>query len=545
MLVATLCLGIVGAAACPVWATPVSEMNELPESVRGAAITEAVLTTGSRYSYLQELQNCVLAKLNMIKENVVAKLPKAQPDDVTEEVIAREIRGQCLNQKQAFSAPPDSYLRISDFFKKFADNLAKVEVLRISIGTQAALDLLNKEDARGDCIIEKFLVGTKAAGMVELVADLKGNMSGSGNIESSILKIIDKQCGLDAYASFLKTHDAANKVLTEREKELDKKIAEEETKLAEMRRHTSRLPDGRFIFSNRAGDRWYSEDHNEVPSELARKRVLPPDGGWENDKENPFENNAKNIGLIFDAFKDNEMIVRDESTRSVTLGMSLGPHGYWVKRAVDPDIKVGSDCYFEEFRLIDGNGKKDAVVSYVDIGCDGTLDSTNQQTIVWPTNSDHKKYQKLLGFLAKFVPVTRLYKTHLSPPDIVQMLSDLELRSQNKILLSKIMDELNASDIRDISGNDYQVHFVGKMIEIAFAVEQVKDRSSTNCVVAEKTKNSYVVLHDDGCSGVVSYSESSGQKYTIRDSDLNPMLYDMLTGLERFANLGRETFPKR
>jgi hypothetical protein len=215
LLVATLCLGIVGAAACPAWATPVSEMNELPESVRGAAITEAVLTTGSRYSYLQELQNCVLAKLNVIKENVVAKLPKAQPDDVTEEVIAREIRGQCLNQKQAFSAPPDSYLRISDFFKQFTDNQAKVEILRISIGTQAALDLLNKEDARGDCIIKKFLVGTKAAGMVELVADLKGNTSGSGNIESGILKMIDKQRGLDAYASFLKTYDVANKVLTE------------------------------------------------------------------------------------------------------------------------------------------------------------------------------------------------------------------------------------------------------------------------------------------------------------------------------------------
>jgi hypothetical protein len=313
-----------------------------------------------------------------------------------------------------------------------------------------------------------------------------------------------------------------------------------------MRRHTSRLPDGRFIFSNRAGDKWYFENDNEVPSELVRKRVLPPDGGWENDKENPFGNNAKNIGLIFDAFKDNEMIVRDESTRSVTLGMSLGPHGYSVKRAVDPDIKVGSDCYFEEFRLIDGNRRKDAVVSYVDISCDGTLDSTNQQAIVWPTNSEHKKYQNLLGFLARFVPVTRLYKTHLSPPDIVgEMLSDLELGSRNRILLSKILDELDGSDIRDLSGNDYQVHFVGKMIEIAFAVDRGQDRSSTNCVVAERTKSSYVVLHDDGCSGVVSYIESSGQKYTIRHSDLNPMLYDMLQGLERFANLGRETFPKR
>ena len=97
----------------------------------------------------QWLQNCVLAKLNVIKENVVAKLPKAQPDDVTEEVIAREIRGQCLNQKQAFLTPPDSYLQISDFFKQFTDNLAKFEILRISIGTQAALDLLNKEEARG------------------------------------------------------------------------------------------------------------------------------------------------------------------------------------------------------------------------------------------------------------------------------------------------------------------------------------------------------------------------------------------------------------
>jgi len=135
--------------------------------------------------------------------------------------------------------------------------------------------------------IAKLLEGkSRSPGWGELVSTLREHQNSNSTlttVESDVISLIHKHCGLDTYDNVLMLSDAALEVLADDKKRLEKLIAEDEAALAEMRRNAYRLPDGRAIFESRDGHKWYFDDGiTEVPANLVRQRVEPPRGGWPN-----------------------------------------------------------------------------------------------------------------------------------------------------------------------------------------------------------------------------------------------------------------------
>lgn len=214
---------------------------------------------------------------------------KAETDEtyrkeLAEEIIARMIHGTCMGPKSDSYkiAAPEHHFLVREFFEKFPNSADKVHIVGIAIGTQAAFDLIDGDDARGKCAIAKFLSGKNAPGFGELVSTLRNEQSSPNTaVEEVLLKLITKHCGLDAYQNFMNTSRAAIGFLEEEKKKHKKAMKETEAALVEMLKHAYRVPDGRAIFENEAGTRWIFEDgKTTVPDDLVQQRIVPPPEGW-------------------------------------------------------------------------------------------------------------------------------------------------------------------------------------------------------------------------------------------------------------------------
>jgi hypothetical protein len=179
-------------------------------------------------------------------------------------------------------AASENHLLVRELFERFPNSADKVNIVGIAIGTQAAFDWIDGDDARGKCTIAKFLSGKNAPGFGDLVSTLRNEQSSpNATVEEVVLKLITKHCGLDAYQNLMKTSRATIELLEEDRKKQEKAIKEDEAALVEMLKHAYRVPDGRAIFENEAGTRWIFEDgKTTVPDDLVRQRIAPPTDGW-------------------------------------------------------------------------------------------------------------------------------------------------------------------------------------------------------------------------------------------------------------------------
>jgi hypothetical protein len=287
----TLCGWLAAMTLSAVHATTVAEVSEWAKPTYSAATRLAIYVEVYRLSQRDRKipRDCLLRNFEAIRTTLSEKLspPSANADAalrdaLAEEIIGRTIRASCFEKdvKPEAGNVSEDYLLVPNFFSSFPESADKAHVVRLAIGVQAALDILNGEDERGKCIVSKFLAAN-APGFAELVSTLRAQEgSVSHTVEMDVIDLINKDCGLDAYDKFRSVHDTVQKVLEDKKAELDRKIAESDARLADMRRRAYRLPDGRMILRNFETGRWYFDDDSEVPENLVAQRVAPPRGGW-------------------------------------------------------------------------------------------------------------------------------------------------------------------------------------------------------------------------------------------------------------------------
>jgi hypothetical protein len=550
-------LGVADVTISPAAATTVGEVNALAEPVYSAATRLAVYLEVYRLSAQDQKipRDCLLRDSTRIKktlgEKFLSDTAKSDPtyrDELAEEIIARTIRSNCF----AKDANPDSgnaledYLLVPNFFRNFHESADKVRIVRIAIGTQAAFDILNGEEERGNCIISKFLT-EKAPGFAELVSVLKAHQEAITTVEMDIIGLINKHCGLDAYALSQQLYDTAKKVLDEEKQKLDKKIAEEEAKIAEMERQAYKLPDNRIIVENEQGGRWYFEDDSEVPPKLAEHRVPPPPGGWDNPA--PFGRNADSIRTILDAMQHNVFVYNGKNTGSARVGISLGSYGYQLERGEDYEAKgeIMRDCEFSTFILVNDERQANSDVSYIDLDCDGALDNVKDKfgKIGDPTNYEHKQYGELLVFLSKLLPVMQAYKSHVQAPNPLTILPDFALEEKNRALMETILGQLDKTSLTTVKDGVKSIKFIGTNKRSLSFVAQFANDYYTTCLFSELTGKDLFRTVDNGCNGSIEMFQRGDQEPEAADTwGMAPVANGMLIDLERFTRFASETFPK-
>lgn len=285
------CVGLAWAQTGPAQATTVSELNAFPVDVHNAAVRLAIYVEiyRLRQQGRDKLANCILnhfGSMNAISDGITATetilSDPTRNKEAAELIIAQQIRNKCFgNDESSSDIKGEHFLLVKDLFIQFTEDEHKVSILASAINTQTAFDILNEERDRGHCISSSFLAGESPVGFGELANMLhKQRDSPDATVERDINEFINKYCGPDSYDQWVKFSGTVDKVLKERSEQLDREIAEEAAKLAEMRRHASRLPDGRSIFRSRKTGEWHFEDGTVVPEDLARRRISPPPEGW-------------------------------------------------------------------------------------------------------------------------------------------------------------------------------------------------------------------------------------------------------------------------
>jgi hypothetical protein len=230
----------------PAQATTVADVFSLSAPVYDAMINLSVDAVGYRMKSEERsgVENCIFQNLKdfILEADKNFRSVKAETDEtyrkeLVEEIIGRMIHGTCMGPKSDSYkiAAPEHHLLVREFFEKFPNSADKVHIVGIAIGTQAAFDLIDGDDARGKCAIAKFLSGKNAPGFGELVSTLRNEQSSPNTtVEEVLLMLITKHCGLDAYQNFMNTSRAAIGFLEEEKKKHKKAMKETEAVLVEM-----------------------------------------------------------------------------------------------------------------------------------------------------------------------------------------------------------------------------------------------------------------------------------------------------------------------